>query len=175
MFGKDPITPRTRIGDMLKSYPHLEPLLLEMSPAFEKLKNPVLRLTVAKVATLEQIARIGRLSLAETINRLRRAAGIAEGFSENESAAGAVTASAPPWFAPERIAGRLDGRPLLEAGEQPIIRVLAELDKLEAGEIFELTMPFPPLPLIETAHAKGFQSWTKEESPELAKTYFVKK
>ena len=45
------ISPKTKVGELLDVYPELEPVLMSMSPAFEKLRNPVLRKTVARVAT----------------------------------------------------------------------------------------------------------------------------
>lgn len=37
------ITPKTKIYDLLESYPHLEAVLIATAPQFKKLKNPVLR------------------------------------------------------------------------------------------------------------------------------------
>jgi len=48
------ITPETKLGELLERYPQLEQTLLDHSPAFAKLKNPLLRRTVAKVATLQR-------------------------------------------------------------------------------------------------------------------------
>ena len=48
---------------------------MAMSPAFEKLKNPILRKTVAKVATLQQVAVVGGVNIDEMIRVLRRSAG----------------------------------------------------------------------------------------------------
>lgn len=50
------ITPKTKVLQLIETYPQLEELLIEMVPTFEKLKNPVLRRTVAKIATLQQAA-----------------------------------------------------------------------------------------------------------------------
>lgn len=41
------ITPETKLKDILDTYPELERVLLEISPAFAKLQNPLLRKTVA--------------------------------------------------------------------------------------------------------------------------------
>ena len=70
-----PISPETTVGAMLDAYPELESVLVEMAPAFAKLRNPVVRRTVAKVATLEQAARIGGISLPALILRLRNVRG----------------------------------------------------------------------------------------------------
>ena len=45
------ITPKTKVGELLDAYPELEPVLMGLAPAFNKLKNPVLRKTIGKVAT----------------------------------------------------------------------------------------------------------------------------
>ena len=69
------ITPKTRVGELLDTYPELEPVLMELAPAFKKLQNPVLRRTVGKVATLQQAAALGKVSLSEIINTLRMEVG----------------------------------------------------------------------------------------------------
>ena len=81
---KDPkliITPKTKVGELLDRFPELEKVLMEMSPAFESFKNPVLRRTVAKVATLQQIAVVGGLKVDQIVNSLRQAAG-QQGYSK---------------------------------------------------------------------------------------------
>ena len=52
------ITPLTRIGDLLDAFPELDDVLIGLAPAFSKLKNPILRRTVAKVATVQKAASI---------------------------------------------------------------------------------------------------------------------
>jgi Domain of unknown function (DUF1858) len=49
--------------------------LWRWAPAFAKLRNPVIRRTIAKVATLEQAAKIGGVSLQAMILRLRNVTG----------------------------------------------------------------------------------------------------
>jgi hypothetical protein len=55
------IQPSTKIAQLLDAYPELEEVLIEMAPPFKKLRNPILRKSVAKVATLQQAAIVGRL------------------------------------------------------------------------------------------------------------------
>ncbi|MHC4830644.1 MAG: DUF1858 domain-containing protein [Planctomycetota bacterium] len=43
-----PITPETKVAQLLQHYPELEETLIAMAPAFKKLRNPVLRRSVAK-------------------------------------------------------------------------------------------------------------------------------
>jgi hypothetical protein len=65
--------------------------LLDMVPQFKQLRNPILRKTVGRVASLSQAAAIGKVSLAEMINVLRTEAGIEEAFAAEVAAD--VTAS----------------------------------------------------------------------------------
>ncbi len=50
------ITPETKISALLGQFPQLEEVLMKMAPEFKKLRNPILRKTIAKVASLHQVA-----------------------------------------------------------------------------------------------------------------------
>ena len=56
------ISPKTKVLALIEAYPQLENTLISYVPVFEKLKNPVLRRTVAKIATLQQAAVIGNVT-----------------------------------------------------------------------------------------------------------------
>jgi hypothetical protein len=47
-----PIEPTTKVAALLKHYPELEDVLIETAPPFKKLRNPLLRMSVAKFASL---------------------------------------------------------------------------------------------------------------------------
>src|SRR5262249_41576159 len=68
---KPAIDPDTTVGALLDAYPEAEAVLIDLAPAFAKLRNPVVRRTVAKVATLEHAAKIGGVSLRTLIGKLR--------------------------------------------------------------------------------------------------------
>jgi len=42
------ITPQIKVAELLETYPQLEEVLIDLSPTFKKLKNPVLRRTIAR-------------------------------------------------------------------------------------------------------------------------------
>jgi hypothetical protein len=52
---------QTKIGDLIDSYPFLLDYLLGQSPAFSKLKNPLMRKTIAKLASVSKAAALGGL------------------------------------------------------------------------------------------------------------------
>ena len=61
---------KTKIDKLLKQYPFLLDFMITLSPVFKNLKNPVMRKTVGKVATLEKAAAIGGLEVASLISSL---------------------------------------------------------------------------------------------------------
>lgn len=167
------INPDTKVGALLKHYPELENALMETSPAFNKLKNPVLRKTVAKVATLRQVAKVGNIALADLINKLRKVVNQKE-YSDKESK-GDDENKRPDWLDESKIVGSFDARREIESGSQPINNVMSALYKIKPGEQFELITPFEPAPLIDLARSKGYYTWTVRESADLVKTYFTMK
>jgi len=167
------ITPETKVADLLKNYPQLEDILIDLSPSFKKLHNPILRRTVAKVATLRQVAQVGNISVGHLVNTLRQQAGLSE-LTEG-LASGVEVGSAPPeWFDPAKIVRSLDARPMIEAGRQPMGTALSQLRQLSEGQIYELITPFVPVPLIDVARQQGYRCWTSHIAPEEFKTYFTK-
>ena len=61
----------TKIDELLKQYPFLMGFLISLSTKFENLKNPIMRKTVGKVATLSRAAAIGGLDLDDLISGLK--------------------------------------------------------------------------------------------------------
>ena len=70
---------QTKVVELLEAYPQLEEQLLNLSPTFAKLKNPILRRTVAKVTSLQQAAKIAGISPARMVQALRKAVGLSSG------------------------------------------------------------------------------------------------
>jgi uncharacterized protein (DUF2249 family) len=165
------ITPETKVAQLLKEFPNLEECLIKIAPAFSKLRNPVLKKTIAKVTSLRQAAKIADMPVAKIINILRKEAGLpAESYTDNETTEKSKVSD--DWTGETKIVKSLDARPLLESGAHPMAEVMAELKKLNPGESFELITPFIPAPLIEMAESKGYQAISHELEPELVKTYF---
>jgi len=53
---------------------------------------------------------------------------------------------------------RLDVRPLLQRGEEPLPAILKRVQELTAGAGLIVIAPFLPSPLIELLGSQGFQS-----------------
>jgi hypothetical protein len=165
------ITPETKVGALLDNFPQLESILIKLAPAFAKLRNPILRKTVARVTTLRQAARIGNVPLANIINSLRREAGVDKVFSEEAEPSEAMPQ--PEWFDSSRISKRLDARKLIEDGRQPLEIVTKDLKNIGPSQIYELITPFVPAPLIDIVRRRGYDVWVDERKPETIRTYIT--
>jgi len=165
------ITPKTRVGELLDTYPELESVLLELSPAFKKLQNPVLRKTVAKVATLQQAASLGNIPVTEVINALRTEVG--QQLFEGATSGDEINYEKPGWFDPEKVTVSFNASPLIDSGQNPMQEVLSQLELTKAGEIFLLTTPFVPAPIIELISKKGYAHYCIASSQGQYTTYFI--
>ncbi len=165
------ITPDSRLGELLERLPGLEDVLLELSPHFKALENPVLRRTVAKVATLRQVSKVSGVALGVLVARLRAGAGLAPADTVEEASDGAP-AERPPWADPREVARTHDARAAIEAGEHPMQRVMADLAGLADGEVYALVTPFVPAPLVDLARGKGFAAFSALEGEAIVRTYF---
>lgn len=164
------ITPDSKIGELLERWPELEEVLVGLSPHFKALRNPVLRRTVAKVATLRQVASVSGVGLGLLVEKLRAGAGLAPGPAVAEET-GAPRAR-PAWASEAAAARAHDARAAIEAGEHPMARVMADLAALAPEEVYVLVTPFVPAPLVDLARGKGFDAYSSEEGEGQVRTWF---
>lgn len=151
------INAHTKVGALLAAHPELEEPLIEWVPAFAKLRNPILRATVAKVASLEQAARVGGVPLprSHTVPSPMRL-GLEEGPGK-EAAPSRTVEVWPDWFHPEKVVATLDAAALLQEGGHPLAQVKKALAAHPAGSIVVLNSDFEPAPLLDQLSREGFQ------------------
>ena len=151
------ITPDTKVAELLKDYPELEGTILQFSPSFAALKNPVLRRTVARVTSLQQAAKVANVDIVEMVNALRAAAGLSsleENFCPDSDNSGVPVSSEAPTTP---VTHTLDVRPIIAAGDHPKNAVVVEAAKQSPGKSMKLISPFPPKPVIELIQKKGYK------------------
>ena len=165
------ITPKTKVAELLAAYPQLAQVLIDTVPAFEKLKNPVLYRTVARITSLQQAATIGGVRVEDLINRLRKDVG-QDQLAAGESAA--YTTAQPAWFAAARVVGGLDAGSMLAAGDQPVNQVIADLQKLAKNDIYRLVAPFMPAPVVDKASSLGIAHWVTRNDDQEYVVYFCR-
>lgn len=167
------ITPDSRLGELLERWPGLEDVLLELSPHFRALKNPVLRRTIARVATLRQVSTVSGVALGVLVEKLRAGAGLpAVACAEGEQE---LRAERPAWADAGAATRTRDARAAIEAGEHPMPAVMADLAALPENGIYHLVTPFVPAPLVDLARGKGFVAHSVVEGEALVRTFFRRK
>ena len=190
------ITPQTKVGELLDAFPGIEDTLIEWVPAFRKLKNPILRKTVAKVATLDQAARIGGIGTRELVLRLREATGQSTepsghdpgvpccahehshgGDGEDADAQGEAAEApgeTPAWIASKRLHSVIDAEALLARGDHPLGRTQALLSQMTREEALRIDSTFRPAPLIDLFRNQGLRVHHRETEPGRHQTWLAR-
>ncbi|WP_234555134.1 DUF2249 domain-containing protein [Thermus caliditerrae] len=153
------VRPEMRVAEVLRRWPELLRVLVEASPAFQRLKNPLLRKTLPNLVTVAQAARMGGLEPEELVARLNRALGVEARpevlGGEAESLLGAPP---PPWLSAP-LGFHLDVRPILERGGEPFQAIMAAAREVGPGERLVLEVLFEPIPLYKVLGKQGFLAW----------------
>ena len=168
------IKPSTKVAELLDAYPELEEVLIKIAPPFKKLKNPILRKSVAKVATLQQAAIVGRVDVSSMIDQLRQAVGLApiEATETRSPSAEDYLGTAPDWFTKSCVLTSIDDR-AGDSDKMAITRITKAFRDLAEHQVIELTTTFLPAPGIDVARGRGIRTWTVRERDDLYKTYFT--
>ena len=166
-----PILPSTKVAALLDQYPQVEDILVGLAPPFQKLKNPILRRTVAKVASLQQVAAVGRIPVQELVNRLRAAVGQQNLVSEETIRnTDPYYLPRPEWFDAAKIVASIDEK-TSDPDKMPIVTVLQRAATLQPGEILELVTTYLPAPGIDILRRKSLLVWSMEDESNLVRTY----
>lgn len=167
------ITPDTKIGDFLEAHPELQEALITRVPDFAKLRNPVLRRTVAKLASVDQAARMAGIPTAELVRFLRELTGEA-GETREGCAAIPTEEPRPAWAQPGILRATLDAEALLAGGEHPLASTRRTLSKLVPGEALILMSAFRPEPLLDQMRQESLPCWCEQTGVGRFETWILK-
>ena len=154
------INSQTKIGELLEVYPQLEDTLLALSPSFAKLKNPILRKTIGRIASLRQVADIGNIEIGELVNTLRKAIG--EDTIDTSIPTENSSEMKPKWIDESELAITFDATEIIESGGNPMSEIIAQAKSLSHNQTMLLITPFKPIPILEILEVKNYQTWSYE-------------
>jgi len=157
------ITLKTRVADILRYYPELEECLIRLSPSFYRLRNPLLRNTVATMTTIQQAAMVAGIPAVYVLQKLRKAAGLSSPLEVNE-AISPYLSECPSWMESITTWNDLDIRAFLNEGKVPLTTVLTYSDELKPKQALRLINDFLPVPVLDLLHEKGFLIWAEREN-----------
>ncbi len=165
----------TKVGELIENFPQMEQVLMEISPIFQKLKNPMLRRTVGKIASLEKVAEIGGIPPIQLVNQLRSVVGQPPiEVDDVESKMPVVTQNSHGLQGePVEV---IDGVAMLDRGEHPLGHIQQRMREIEKGQFLLLVTNFKPQPLIEAMEGQGFKVIYKVDEKDRSRhlTYIVK-
>ncbi len=81
-IGLEPVKSNDNVKEVLDRYPDLKTVLVELSPKFKRLQNPVLYNTLAKFTTFRDAAKITGVSLCEILHTVNKYLGLEEKLTQ---------------------------------------------------------------------------------------------
>lgn len=167
------INAATKIASLLKHDFRAMDAIISISPKFEKLRNPLLRKLLAGRTTIAMASKIGGCTVDAFMEQLKPL-----GFETEEKHQGErhMHFALPHWLLnkSKQEIKELDVRPVLEAGQDPLKRILNALSGLPQDHVLKVINAFEPSPLISMVEKKGFASYVEAEAEDLIATYFYK-
>ena len=166
-----------RISTVLARDERLLEVLIGAAPVFDKLRNPLLRKTMAKLTTVEQAARVAGIDAVDLLERLDRGL---DGQSREPPPPAPRSASAAPRetlpalvtdTAPQRIVD-VDVREDLRAGREPFARILGAAGRMRDGEVLRLRRCSSPRQLYAVLGRQGFGHYVEQLGPEDWRVWF---
>lgn len=167
------ITHEIKIAYLLENYPELEDALMEMAPEFRKLKNPLLRKTIARVTSLGQAAAVAGLPAKDMVNRLRVIANL-PAIDSPDTADQDLMGDKPRWMETNQVVITYDASNEIRSGGMPLGTIMEMLDKLSSQQIMLLVSPLLPAPLLDKARQKGYLTWSEKISEQVYNSFILK-
>lgn len=164
-----------RVASVLARSPEALEVFASASPAFERLRNPMMRRTMARLVTVEQAARIAGIETDALLAKLNHAIG--EALPANEARSTSThtqTPQAPPGLL-ETPASRLfdlDVREDLRQGREPFMAILKAARELPQGHVLRLRAIFEPVPLYAVLAKQGFAHFTERLADDDYRVWF---
>lgn len=155
------ITLETTIADLLNSRPDMKDILIAINPKFKKLNNPVLRRTLARLATVKQAAVVGGMDAADLLNQIRIAIGEEPINTADIEVEHKEEGNAPKW-AKKKPKAILDANILLDHDKNPLAEISKEMHHLKKGDVIGVAADFKPEPLIDEMLKRGYKVYTQE-------------
>ncbi|MGZ5281869.1 MAG: DUF2249 domain-containing protein [Bacteroidia bacterium] len=169
------INGKTKISTILRKSPESLYVIVQLSPKFSKLRNPVLRKVMAPRVNIEQAAKIGGCTAQNFFDALRPLGFMVD---DNIIIPGEMTSSAdkPAWLlhAETEKIKLLDVRPILEGKQDPLNHILGSLKMLQKDDILCVLNSFEPTPLMLLLGKKGYIYHVEKMHDDEVFTYFKK-
>lgn len=151
---REPVRSDWKVSQALERYPQLLQVLIELSPAFKHLRNPLARTLRTRLVSVGQAARVAGMEPTELVRCLNQAIGLHVDEVHEASSNDGRTGNNSSVVAD--ITEELDVRPLLERGEEPFTVIMAAIARVPERGALRLRASFEPVPLYAVLARRGF-------------------
>ncbi len=165
------INENTKISALLKAQPDAIEVIAGINKHFRKLRNPILRKTLAHRVSVKDAAKIGGVSVDLFLRKLQE---IGFNIEAADSKAHPTKANPMKTIIDLKPALILDVRPDIEAGNDPFKRIMSSIKNLSEGDVLKVINSFEPIPLINLLRQKGFAVEVARPEPGVVVSYFRK-
>lgn len=171
------INEKTKIATLLKENSEALEVLVQLSPDFKKLKNPILRKLMAGRTNIAMAANIGKCSPEDFYTALAPLGFIYEG-EENENTN--EEKKKKKAYREFLIATKgkeeiyLDARPIINENAVPLRIIQQYINKLTTNQYLKLKNSFEPVPLILLLKKQGIDAYVDAVNTDEFDTYFYK-
>jgi len=164
------ITKDTKISKILKENSKAIEVIARINANFRKLQNPILRRSLATRVSVEDAARIGKVSINEFLKALEKigfeVALVPDHYKESRK-----LDLLPPDFSHKDIV-TLDVRPIIAEGKDPFGYINKVAKTIKPDQVLLIINDFEPIPLIEYLIGKNFVHWMTQDEAHNYLTYF---
>jgi uncharacterized protein (DUF2249 family) len=165
------IDENTKISKIINENPASIHAIASLSSHFKKLQNPILRKVLASRVSVKDAAKIGGVSTNDFLKKLE-GLGFEIDYKALETQQNKIKYDDGIAHDTDQIS--LDVRPIISSGADPFQKIMQAVNALNEGQTLSIINVFEPLPLISVMENKGFQSWTRQVSPDEYHTFFKK-
>ena len=167
------IAANTKISAILKANPEAIEAIANINRHFEKLRNPILRKLLASRVTIADAARIGGCTEDEFYRRLEPL-GFIRAINTEITEKPVVAAVEKPTFLSQLLEESilvLDVCDDIDSGNDPFLKIMDVVEKLDGSNALLLINSFEPMPLLTILSKRGYASFTEEITPNLVHSY----
>ncbi|MGI9147292.1 MAG: DUF2249 domain-containing protein [Chloroflexota bacterium] len=160
----EPVRADWKVSEVLRRYPDLLEVLIQQSPHFKHLRNPLARGLRTRLVSVSQAARIAGLDPSSLVRTLNTALGL---DTADIPAPLSISQTEPgqPDLPMALAVIDLDIRPALTAGEEPFPAIMQAVADLPEGAGLRLRTTFEPIPLYDVLARRGFSHASRELGP----------
>jgi len=163
----------TRISTLIAEDKNIIEAISSINKHFKKLKNPVLRKVLAPRVSVEDAAKVGRVSINTFLNKVAEV-GFEIELTNEENEVNDFENNLNNISMNKDNLISLDVRPIIEGGSDPFKEIMVAVKKLTNNQTLEIINSFEPIPLINKLKSKGFKTWTEKSEDGIIHSFFKK-